>query len=184
MGFYLELAPHRERNKEFIEVAPPVTYWVLYAIGIFAIACMLAAAHQVLGGLLSEGTVLDWLILAILGFVFVLFAAVGFKMAALRRFIRVQSAQLQIGYFCFGYPVILRQIGRGQVKEVILLNQKPAANMAPRFHDDPQYFVRGHWRVLVYPNQQRPILIDKHVEKEALESIYHWVHTWWKDATG
>jgi hypothetical protein len=180
MGFYLELVPEPTKREEFREVPPPKTYWILYAIAVFAVGCMMAAAYQVLGDLLSAGTVWDLLILGILALVILLFGAVGFKMAALRRFIRVAGTQLQTGYFCFGYPLVLRKVNREDVKEVVLLNQKPAPNLAPQFHDDPQYFIRGHWRVVVYSNHHPPLLIDKHVEKEALESIYQWVSEWWK----
>jgi hypothetical protein len=180
MGFYLEIVPEPLKREEFREVPPPKTYWILYGIAVFAVGCMMAAAYQVLGDLLSAGTVWDWLILGVLALVILLFGAVGFKMAALRRFIRLVGKQLQTGYFCFGYPIVLRKVNRDEVKEVSLFNHKPAPNLAPQFHDDPQYFIRGHWRVMVYPTRRRPILIDKHVEKEALESIYQWVSTWWK----
>lgn len=180
MGFYLELVPNQARAKEFTEASPPASYWVLYAIGVFAVFCMGAAAHQVLGGLLNEATVWDWLIFFVLGLVLLLFVAVGFKMAVLRRFIRLQGAQLQTGYYFLNHPLVLRRASRNEVKEIVLLNQKPAPNIAPQFHDDPQYFIRGHWRVFVYPHSGRPILIDKHVEKSALDPINEWIHAWWK----
>jgi len=180
MGFYLELVPEPTKSKEFKEVSPPTTYWILYAIAIFAVGCMMGAAHHVLGGLLAAGSIWDWMILGVLGLVFLLFGAIGFKMAALRRFIRVEGDQLQTGYFCLGYPLVLRKANRDEVREIVLLNQKPAPNLAPQFHDDPQYFIRGHWRVIVYPKHTRPILIDKHVEKEALELVHQWVNAWWK----
>ncbi|MFM8270390.1 MAG: hypothetical protein ACKN9V_09405, partial [Pseudomonadota bacterium] len=106
MGFYLDLVPKPAPTKEFKEVAPPSTYWVLYAIGVFALVCMVGAAHHVLGGLIQEATLWDWIILGILGGVVLLFLFVGFKLAALRRFVRVDAAELQTGYFCLGFPLI------------------------------------------------------------------------------
>jgi len=182
MGFYLELVPEQTRGKEFKEAAPPVSYWLLYAIGVFAFICMGTAAHQILGDLLNQGTVWDWMIFFILGLVVFLFLAVGFKMAALRRFVRIQDTELQAGFYCLGFPLILRQVTRDGVTDIVLVNQKPAPNMAPEYHDDPQYFIRGHWRSLVYVKGKRAILIDKHVEKAALKPIHQWVRVWWKGA--
>lgn len=178
MGFYLDLVPQEKEGREFRELPPPVSFWVLYAVGVFALICMGAAAYSVLGGLFAQGSFWDGVILGTVGIFLVLFLFVGIKMLALRKFIRLEADVLKVGFLVFGSPFQLSNYPRSEVKEVCLINQRPTPNLAPEFHDDPQYFVRGHWRVVLDLKKQKRIVLDKHVEREALLPLYTVVESW------
>jgi len=177
MGFYLELRPAKKSSspEEFIEQPPPATYWVLFLIGVFALVCMGLAAHQVLDGLFDQASMIDWVLLAILFFVVGLFLCVGFKMAFLRKFIRLRNGKLELGFYCVGIPLISKKWNFSEISEVVLYNHKPAPNLAPQHHTDPQYYIRGHWRVLLKSVSGKGYVLDKHVEMEALDPLFSWL---------
>lgn len=178
MGFYLDLNPKTSEGTLFIENGPPAVYWTLYAIGIFALFCMGLAAHQVVGGLFQEPSWFDWGLLFGVASVVLLFFLVGFKMAALRKFVSLEGPKLQVGYYVVGRSVVLRSISKDLVSDLVLVNQKPAPNLAPQFHDNPQYFVRGHWRLILITKLGKKHVLDKHVEKEALLPLYSSIKNW------
>ncbi|NBX91884.1 MAG: hypothetical protein EB078_05625 [Proteobacteria bacterium] len=178
MGFYLELVPQENNTREFRELPPPSSFWVLYLVGIFALSCMGAAAYAVLGGLFSQASLLDGIILGTIAGFLLLFAAVGFKMLALRKFIRWPENRLQVGFLIFGQPWILKSFVRREIETVEVVNHKPAPNRAPDFHDDPQYFVKGHWRLILVLKNKKTFVLDKHVEREAIQPLYNLVSSW------
>jgi len=177
MGFYLELRPGQNSSdpQEFIEQPPPATYWVLFLMGVFALGCMGLAAHQVLGGLLGQASMIDWVLLAILLFIVGLFLCVGFKMAFLRKFIRLRKGKLELGFYCLGIPHISKKWDFSEISDFVLYNHKPAPNLAPQHHTDPQYYIRGHWRILLKSNSGKGYVLDKHVEREALNPLLSWL---------
>jgi hypothetical protein len=183
MGFYLELVPQGKECQEFRELPPPVSFWVLYAVGVFALICMGAAAYSVLGGLFAQGSIWDGIILGTVGLFLALFLFIGIKMLALRKFVRLKTDELQVGFFVFGRPFRLHNYLRSDIKEVCLINQRPTPNLAPEFHDDPQYFVRGHWRLVLDLKKPKRVVLDKHVEREALIPLFNSIESWFKEKT-
>lgn len=186
MGFYLELKPvqTQARPNEFIEQAPPSTYWLLFLIAVFAMVCMTLAAYPVLGGLLLQGSSWDWLLFLILFLIVGTFLFVGFKMAFMRKFIRFKNTFLETGYYLGGIPWVSKRWTQPEINEMALFNHRPAPNLAPQTHQDPQYYIRGHWRLLVKLKSGRDFILDKHVEKEALQTLFTNLKKWMiEDAT-
>lgn len=186
MGFYLELKPIQTgaQSNEFIEQAPPSTYWLLFLIAVFAMVCMTLAAYPVLGGLLLQGSSWDWLLFLTLFLIVGLFLFVGFKMAFMRKFIRFKKTFLETGYYLGGIPLVSKRWSRTEINEVILFNHRPAPNLAPQTHQDPQYYIRGHWRLLAKLKCGKNFVLDKHVEQEALQILFSALQKWMlSDAT-
>jgi len=180
MGFYLDLNPKTPEGNWFVENRPPAVYWALYAIAVFALLCMGLAAHQVLGGLVLEASWFDWGLIIGVALVVVIFLVVGFKMIALRKFIDFKGQELRLGYYIFGYSAFSKSFTRDRIADIVLVNQKPAPNLAPQFHDDPQYFIRGHWRLILETQKHGKYVLDKHVEREALLPLFTALKAWWR----
>lgn len=182
MGFYLELKPTQTSSltDEFIEQAPPPTYWALFLIAVFALICMGLAAYPILGGLLTQGSSLDWVFFLILLMIIGIFLFVGFKMAFLRKFLRFKTTELEVGYYGAGIPFVSRKWSRSEINEVVLFNHQPAPNLAPQTHHDSQYYIRGHWRLLVKLKSGKGFVLDKHVEREAMEPLFLALQEWMK----
>lgn len=181
MGFYLELrqSGKSKHQNDFIEQAPPATYWALFLIGVFALVCMSLAAHSVLGGLLNQASFLDWILFFILFLVLALFVFIGLKMAFLRKFIRVRNKSLELGYYIGKIPLVMYRWHRNSVLALDIVNHRPAPNLAPQHHNDPQYYIRGHWRLVLKTNKNKVKVLDKHVEREALEALFLWLREGW-----
>ena len=182
MGFYLELRPRQTGSfvDEFVEQAPPPTYWALFLIAIFALICMALAAHPVLDGLLAQGSSVDWVLVFVLVIIVGIFVFVGLKMAFLRKFLRFRNTELDAGYYWAGVPLVSRRWSRSEINEVVLFNYQPAPNLAPQTHQDSQYYIRGHWRLLVKLKSGRIFVLDKHVEREAMEPLFLALQDWMK----
>lgn len=183
MGFYLDLNPQSTARVDFREGAPPPTFWVLFLIGVFAILCMVLAAHQILGDLFKSPGLVDWILMGGLGFVVALFLGAGLKLLAFRKFIQENGDKLLMGYDVFGFPWVFYRFPRKQVARLYLYNHKPAPNLAPQFHDDPQYFIKGHWRLVIETHQGKKKVLDKHVEKDALEPLFRALSAWQENRT-
>jgi hypothetical protein len=185
VGFYVDLTQVEDhlsptKGTEFSEKEMPLYFWGLYACAGFALACMGGAAHALLGDLLRTGTAWDqFLVWAILGFI-PLYLGIGLKLASLRKFVRLEESEIRFGYRFFKHTIFERRLERESIREILLLNQKPTANLAPNQHEDQQYYIRGHWRVVVEKKQGRRLIVDKHTEKEALIPL-HRTLTQWQD---
>jgi len=178
MGFYLDLVPYQSRTTEFREKAPPAYFWVLYTISVFALACMALAAHQVLNGLAQEDSLIDKVLVGtfFLAGIFLFFA--GLKFVGLRKFIKLEGNQLDFGFLFFGLPVLKKSFSKSQLSKLELLNKRPVSNLAPQLHDDPQYYVQGHWRLVLVSVEGKKVVLDKHVEKEALTPLLAAIQEW------
>lgn len=180
MGFYIELLPSSPQMNRFQENAIPPIFWILYGIAGFALFCMGAAAHAVLGDLLKAGSTFDLVILSLIFSAVPLYLLIGFKLLFVRKFVSIEEGILQFGYTVAGKPVRVRRFSPGGVEAVLLLNRKPSPNVAVRIHEDSQYHLRGHWRVFLQVGKKF-ITLDKHTEKGALEPLYLRVLYWKKD---
>lgn len=185
MGFYLDLVPNQSRPSEFREVAPPAYFWVLYLISVFALVCMALAAHQVLGGLAKEDSLIDKFLVGSFLLAALFLVITGLKFLGLRKFIKIDRQRIGWGYLFFGYPVLNKSFLRSGISKVDLVNKRPASNLAPQLHDDPQYYVQGHWRLVITSAEGKTRVLDKHVEREALTPLYRAVSDWFekKDIT-
>ena len=45
-------------------------------------------------------------------------------------------------------------------------------------HDDGQYFIRGHWRVIALLKNGKQLTLDRHTEKGALTLLYRNLCLW------
>lgn len=178
MGFYLDIVPLSKKPTEFREVPPPAYFWVLYLISVFALACMGLAAKQVLGGLAHEDSLIDKLLIGSFGLALLGLLVTGIKFIGMRKFIKCEQEELSHGFLLFGFPFFRNRLKRSNVLRIDLVNKRPAANLAPQLHDDSQYYVQGHWRVVAALRGGREKVLDKHVEKEALVPLSSTLNEW------
>jgi len=181
MGFYLDLIPAQSRPNEFREVPPPAYFWALYSISVFALGCMALAAYQVLGGLAQEESLIDKFLVGSFLFAFAFLGLTGLKFVGVRKFVKLEKDSLVYGYLFFGTPLIGQRLFKKDISSIGLVNKRPAPNRAPDLHEDSQYYVRGHWRVVVALVGGREKVLDKHVEKEALVPLVEFLESWFTD---
>lgn len=179
MGFYLELKRNARVPSEFIEAEIPSTFWVLYTVAGFALTCMGVAAFALLIDLARTGSKWDQVLVITILTAVPIYTAIGLKLAGLRKFVNYSTDSLQAGYRLFGMTVFRRVVSRAEIVGVSLLNKKPSQNVAPLVHDDKQYYLRGHWRVVLQLKNGRLITIDKHTEEAALYPLYENLQKWW-----
>jgi len=171
MGFYLELFPVTG-EKEYREQAVPGVYWILFGLAGFALACMFGAAYTLLGDLARAGSTFDRFLIGSILSAVPLYLLVGIKMAWVRKFARYDTKGVETGYRLFGKAFCKRFTAWSEVKAVELVNLRPTANLAPRQHADAQYYIRGHWRLILAGKDGKEVVIDRHTEKEVLEPLY------------
>ena len=167
MGFYMELSPTQTPG-EFAEKEVPPVFWVLYLIAGFALACMAGAAHLLLWDLAKSGSWFDILLVGTIFLAIPAYILIGIKLAGVRKFVWLSPGKLVLGFRFFGRPIVRKELREEDVAGIDLHNKKPTPNLAPEQHDDPQYAIRGHWRVSVKTKKGRDIVVDRHTENEAL----------------
>ena len=179
MGFYLDMTPAAAAGT-YRETEVPKVFWMLYFFAGFALACMGAAAFTLLKDLISIGSAWDQAIVGIILAAVPFYLAIGFKLAFIRKFVDYRGDALRVGYAVWGKPLVERKVGRRDIVDIQLLNQRPTSNLAPKQHRDAQYYIRGHWRILVAKAGGKTLVVDKHTEKEALEPLFQDLQKWWK----
>lgn len=178
MGFYLDLKQSEKKPDFYLEASPPVSFWLLYGLGCLALIGMMLAAHSIMGDLLKQATLWDWGLVSLGSLALLIFLGAGIKLFALRKFIRRSGSWLEVGYYFLGQPICTWKINSKDIHEISVVNQRPAPNLAPQFHDDPQYYIRGHWRLVVSTAKGKTKVLDKHVEREALLPLLSWLSQW------
>lgn len=178
MGFYIELNPVGDSGQEFRETEIPPVFWMLYLIAGFALLCMGLAAHTLLKDLARIGSGWDLAIVYAIISAVPFYFLIGFKLGALRRFVRFTDGTLAVGYQIGKTPFRERKIAKKQIQEILLVNLRPSPNLAPQRHLDAQYYIRGHWRVVALLKNGKRIALDRHTEKGALEPLYKNLCTW------
>jgi hypothetical protein len=178
MGFYIELKKTNDSGTEFIEQNPPPVFWTLYGIAGFALTCMLLAAHTLLTKLLNTGDPFDLFLVGSLFLVVPLYLIIGFKLACVRKYLQFTPDQLVIGYSIGRKKWNTKILRRAEMTEVLLINQKPSSNVAPAHHTDPQYYIRGHWRLILKDKMGKSVTLDKHTEIGALKSLENSTKIW------
>jgi len=178
VGFYLELSRANE-GPEYRENFIPFVYFGLLGFAALALVGMAAAAHTVLADLVAGGTSI-WdrvLVFGPLACVPVLLG-MTIKLGAMRKFVRFEGNKLSWGSRLFGRPFRVKMLGRPGVASFELVNQRPKANLAHVHHDNPAYYVRGHWRLVVKTKEGAEHLLDRHTEREALLPLYDDLQSW------
>lgn len=175
MGFYIELAP--VGPKRFQEGIIPPIFWILYAIAGFALLCMGGAAHAVLGDLLEIGSTFDQVILSLIFAAVPLYFLIGLKLLLVRKFVAFEGNHFKMGYLFAKKPVLVKKFSPQDVEDILLLNRKPSPNVAVRLHEDSQYHLQGHWRVILKTGKKF-LTIDKHTDKGALQPLYKDLLDW------
>ena len=178
MGFYIELKKADTNGREFRETAPPQVFWTLYGLAGFALTCMGLAAHSLLVTLLNTGDPWDLVLVGSIFSAVPMYLLIGLKLVWMRKFIRFEENGVQLGLFVGKKPIVLKRIKREDITDVLLINQRPSENVAPIQHDDSQYFIRGHWRLLLNTKDGKSVVLDRHTEKGALHSLQNSARNW------
>lgn len=180
MGFYIELKKIDSLGNEFREQNPPPVFWTLFGIAGFALTCMFLASHSLLEKLLNNGDPIDLFLVGILFITIPVYFIIGFKLACLRKYLLFTPSKLSMGYSIGTTKLTARTVNRLEIDEVLLINQKPSANVAPSHHTDPQYYIRGHWRLVLKTHKGKIVTLDRHTERAALQLLEATTKTWWK----
>jgi hypothetical protein len=178
MGFYFELKKTGSDNLEFREQGVPQVFWTLYGLAGFALTCMGLAAHSLLVTLLNTGDPWDLILIGSIFFSVPVYLLIGVKLLWVRKFVQLEPNQLALGYFVGSRRFTLKRLPKSEIKEVLLINQRPSSNVAPARHGDSQYYIRGHWRLLVNTKSGKHLVLDRHTEKGALHSLQSSLRTW------
>ena len=104
--------------------------------------------------------------------------AMTVKLAGMRKYIRFEGPNLVWGYRLFGKPVFTHAVKAEAVATFELENHRPRGNLAPQHHDNPAYYVRGHWRLMLVEKNGEKHGLDRHTEKEVLLPLYDDLNTW------
>lgn len=182
MGFYIDLVPVGPRMERFEESAIPSVFWVLYGILGFALLCMGTAAHAVLGDLLKIGSTFDLVVLSLIFSALPIYLLLGIKLLFVRKFVSLDRETLKRGFRFAGKEVLVKRFSKRDAEEILLVNRKPSPNVAVRVHDDSQYHLRGHWRILLRSGNKY-FTLDKHTDPGALEPLYRQVLSWKGETT-
>jgi hypothetical protein len=185
MGFYFEMLPHGAPSdgpaREYAEIQTPPVFWVLYLIGGFALLCMGLAANRLLYTLVREGNSFDRFVVSLIFFAVPLYLLIGIRFSFVRKYIAFNPEDITFGFRLgnnLSWPIWTRRIPRGTVADIDCINQRPTANLAPKRHDDSQYYIRGHWRVGVVLKNGKFVTLDRHTEKEALAEVFQSLKRW------
>ena len=163
---------------EFTESEVPYVYWVLYGLAGFALSCMGLAAYSLLWDLAQKGS---WFDLGIIGVILAavpFYLVIGAKMAFTRKFVRFEGDFLEVGFRFMGRPLWVLRTERSGISSVELLNLRTTPNLAAAEHDDPQYQIRGHWRIVVTAKSGKKMVVDRHTEKEMLVPLFEAISSW------
>ncbi len=166
MGFYFEM--QKAGGTEFAEGKTPGVFWTLYVFLGFALLCMGLAAHALLGDLARSG---DWFDVALVWMLYAcapLYVGIGLWLGFVRRFVKTESGTLIVGRRFGSRPFWQKRISKPEITAIALVNRRPAENNAPLHHDDSQYYIKGHWRVVAWRKNAKPVTLDKHTEREML----------------
>lgn len=178
MGFYIELKKLDSSGTEFRENAPPQVFWTLYGLAGFALTCMGLSAHSLLATLLNTGDPWDLVLVGSILLAVPFYLLVGIKLFWVRKFILFDPNSIQMGFLIGKKRFTLSQVAKNDISETLLINQRPSENVARVQHDDPQYFIRGHWRLIIKTKKGESIVLDRHTEKGALHSLLNSTRTW------
>jgi len=182
VGFYFDLRRVATVSGSYCELGAPVSFWALYGIAGFALICMGGAAYYVLADLAQVGTIWDRAIVILILLAIPAYFVVGVKLAVVRRFVLFSGDTIKVGYRFSKTPVFQKSLTRDQIAKIELINQRPSKNVAPSQHEDAQFYVRGHWKILLTERNKRKVVIDRHTEKGALEGLFEYLLAW-KDAS-
>lgn len=177
MGFYFELKPTPKRGL-YQEEAVPGFFWALLGFAGFALACMGGAAYALLWDMATAGSLLDQILVGIIFSFIPMYFLMAFKLALMRRFVEYQDDLLSVGFFVGKQRWFEKRVKRQEVKELLFYNQKPSGNLAPVQHHDKQYYIQGHWRLILLKKDGKEVLLDRHTEKPALEPLHQEVSRW------
>lgn len=177
MGFYLELQKNAG-DGVYRESKVPSVYWVLYGIAGFALLCMGGAAHALLWDLAAAGSTFDKFLIGLIVAAVPGYLAVGAKMAFFRKYVEIIPNEIHTGFEAFGLRPLNRKIAKSEAKAIFFTNQRPSPNLASKRYDDPQYQIRGHWKVGVALKSGKEVTLDRHVEQDMLVDFAEELKTW------
>ncbi len=178
MGFYIEMT-RATKAPEYRENFIPFVYFGLLGFSGLALVGMAVAANEVLADLAAVGSSF-WDKILVYGPIACVpvIGAMTVKLAAARKYIRFEGDTVEWGTRLAGKPFRLRTLNRPQVVGFELENHRPKSNLAPQHHDNPAYYIRGHWRLMMKTKEGNPLLLDRHTEREALIPLYDDLNAW------
>lgn len=180
VGYYLEL--EQINPDRFSEVRVPLVFWALYALAGFAMACMGTAAFAVLGDLIESGLFLDQLLVGAFALAIIGYGLIGVKLAFVRKFIEIHDGWVRWGYGLAGMEFFTRKAALSIIENILIEHSGNTPNRAQTFHEDIQYYVQGHWR-LVLRAHGREWLLDRNTDKEALQPLFAFLDSSRKNTT-
>lgn len=179
MGFFLELG--EEKPRYYAEARIPLIFWELYAVLGFALLCMGIAAFSIFSDLLSADQLLDKFLVGSFALFVVMYILVGIKLAWIRKFVDFSEDTVKWGFRAKNWILFSRQLPKKSVASFGLEHSSPTQNTAPQLHTDAQYYIQGHWRLILHA-PERDFLIDRSTEREALEPLLIQLQDWLKNS--
>ena len=181
MGFYTRFFPRQERLWVQSNYSPVV--WGLLFFTALALAAMTAAAFPVAEQLWVQAFFWDrFLILLFLSLLF-LFLLVFFFCLGVRKFVALRDDALEVGFFFHKMPFCVKHISRENLVRFSLERKGSSPNRAYMERTHPDYYNKGHWRIVAEEKGGGKTVIDREVEREALEDFYHALESWRKRGT-
>ena len=182
MGFYIDLKRVTPNSLDFSETKTPQVFWMLFGLAGFALTCMGLAAHNLLLDLLKSGDLFDTLLVGGVTFFVPAYFITGIKLAVVRKKVKFSGEYLVVGFFMGQIPVWFKKISRVEIDSYEIINRRPSPNVAAKRHQDSQYHIRGHWRLMLKLKNGKSITLDRHTEKGALHSLQNSLRTWLKSS--
>lgn len=168
----------KRAESEYREGPTPPVFWVLYVFLGFALTCMGLAAHALLGDLLRTGDWIDKVLVGVLYSCPLLYLVIGFWLAFTKKYVRYGGAVLKVGRSAGTATLWERRLPKNEISAIEVINRKPAANYAELRHDDAQYYIKGHWRIVAWRKTGGSVTVDKHTEREMLGPLHGELCRW------
>lgn len=170
MGFYIDLRP--VTPTEFKETEIPFVFYTLFAISGFALLCMGLASHMLLADLAKVGTAFDFTIIGAILLSVPFYLVMGLKLFFVKKFVSVREGKVSYGFTFKGKAFYKKEIPYEDISSVELVNKRPTKNVAPVMHNNVQYHIQGHWRIVLNLKNGKSVVVDKHTDIDALQPLY------------
>lgn len=170
MGFYIDLKP--VGPGEFKEKEIPFAFYALFGIAGFALLCMGLASHMLLADLVKVGTAFDYVLIGSIAMSVPFYLLMGLKLFFVKKFVSFRNGMIYYGFTFKGKTFYQKQIALKDIVNVELVNKRPTKNVAPVMHNNVQYHINGHWRLLLTLRNGKTAILDKHTDIDALKPMY------------
>ncbi len=170
MGFYIDLKP--VGTGEFKETEVPFAFYTLFAIAGFALVCMGLASHMLMADLVKVGTAFDFILIGSIAMSVPFYLLMGVKLFFIKKFVSIKNGLVCYGFTFRGKVFYKKQIRLSDATSVALINKRPTKNVAPVMHNNVQYHINGHWRLVLNLKNGKAVVLDRHTDVDALKPMY------------